>query len=47
MGTPKPIGWVETTLGEVIENYDFKRIPLNSKTERSVKESILIMGHLE
>ena len=39
MGTPKPIDWVETTLGEVIENYDYKRIPLNSR-DRAKRQGI-------
>jgi len=39
MGTPKPIDWVETTLGEVIENYDYKRIPLNSR-DRARRQGI-------
>jgi type I restriction enzyme S subunit len=34
-----PEGWVETTLGEVIEIFDHKRIPLNSK-ERAKRQGV-------
>jgi type I restriction enzyme, S subunit len=34
---PPEANWIETTLGEIIEIYDFKRIPLNSR-EREIRQ---------